>query len=201
MFSNNPRKDLFRVVMPDTFFIKEITNKYDNFLKQKHLPLDTIQEVLLESIKGFDTPDFGVTPSQQQLANDGLRFDQPSLPKESIQRATEKTFQLRFRHSDAYLTYFLMLEHFFARLKFGEKAARKHFGTIILELQSPVGNSINRIRYEKCHLIGVPPLSLDYALPNQDTSEFACNIAYTKFSTSFDVPELKLNDQDVTIKT
>lgn len=192
MFSQNPRSDQFKLSFPVTFFVDEISDKYNEIFQQKPYIFDSIQHILYESIKSFDSPEFGYSLQQQESINgDNAGRATQLIPKENMGKIAEKTFLINFRHCDGYLTYFLMLEHFFYRYKLGKGADRKHFGTIILELTLPNGITVCRIKYHRCYLIGVPALSLDYSNPARDESTFGCTFGYDKFETSFDLPTLK----------
>lgn len=193
MFSHNPRPDYFRFIMSDEFFLADICSKYNDMLKQKPGVLQTIDQLLIESIQSIDSPEFGFTAAGQGIIDANFAgYDNFQAPKESIQKLTEKTFSVTFRHTDGYMTYFLMLEHFFKRYQMGAGANRKHFGTCILETLMPNYYPICRVRYNRCILVGVDGLSLTYSGLNRDASTFTCTFAYSEFSTSFDIPELKL---------
>lgn len=194
MLSQNPRADNFNIILPMNFFIDEIIEKYNKLLSQKPYPFDNIIDMLAESIQSFDTPEYGIQPVEQNLANaNGTSDSYFTLPKQSLQRAADsKTFQISYRHSDGYLTYFMMMEHFFHRLKLGNDDALKPFGTTFLEFKIPTGEIVYRLKFEHCHLIGVPSLALTYATPSRDFTTFICNFAYTQFQTTFEIPEPKL---------
>ena len=51
MLSNNPTIENFNIVFTDDFWIPEICDKYNNYLKQYNYPLYDIRDVLMESIQ------------------------------------------------------------------------------------------------------------------------------------------------------
>lgn len=193
MFSQNPRPDSFKFIIPDTFFIQDICSKYNQFLKQKPVVLTSIEQMLLESMQSIDSPEFGFN-AISQIIQDGNQagYDSFQAPKESVQKLTEKTFVITFRHCDGFMTYFLMLEHFFKRYEMGAGSDRKPFGTAILETLMPNSYPICRIKFHRCMLVGVSNISLTYSGLNRDASTFSCTFAYSEFETSFDLPDLKL---------
>jgi hypothetical protein len=194
MFSQNPRPDAFRLTIPDTFFIPEICNKYNQLLKQYPYVLKTIDAMLIESIQSIDSPAFGFTAiSQNTIDSNNAGYDGFQTPKESFQKLTEKTFSVTFRHTNGFMTYFLMLEHFFKRYEMGQGSSRKPFGSMYLETLMPTpGQVLCRIRFDKCILVGIDNLSLTYSGLNRDASTYTCTFAYSEFSTSFELPQLKL---------
>lgn len=193
MFSQNPRADQFKIIFPDDFYIKEITDKYDDLLNQKPYIFNNINSLLEESIRTFDTPEFGYNLIEQLESNgDGVSRIHQQVPKESEQKLAEKTFSITFRHCDGFLTYFMMLEHFFSRYKLGTNPNRKNFGPIIIEINLPNGLAVCRIKLRRVNLIGVPSLSLDYASTARDQSTFTCTFGYDLFETTFELPTAKL---------
>jgi hypothetical protein len=192
MFSQNPRADQFKIIIPDDFYVQEITDKYNDLLQQKPFIINNISDLLEESIKTFDTPEFGVNLLEQTAGNlVGISNVHQQLPKQSLDKATEKTFSITFRHTDGYLTYFMMLEHFFYRYKMGKNQDRKNFGTVIVELSLPNGIAVCRLKLNRVNLIGVPALSLDYSNPARDQSMFTCTFGYDTFETTFELPKIK----------
>lgn len=201
MFSPNPRTDLFNVIIPDTFFLSSITNKYNDYLKQKPYILPTIDQILIESIQSIDFPEFGYTPLEQNTIdgnNAGYNIPQPS--KDSVQKLTEKIINITFRHTDGFMTYFMMMEHFFKRYEMGPGSIelRKPFGDIICETQIAAGPDLCRIYFKKCVLINSPDLHLSYASPTRDFSTFECRFAYAEFKTTFEMPTLNLKPVAIT---
>jgi hypothetical protein len=195
MFSQNPRIDLFTVIFPDSFFISELTEKYNSLLSQKPYILDSIEDILRESIQSFESPRFGFSVIEQMTKDPaGAGYNINQTPMQSMQTLAEKTFSISFRHSDGFLTYFLMMEHFFKRYEMGPgtKETRKPFGTIILETLLPNGLKVSRIKFRDCKLTTIPSLELSYSSPSRDFSTFECEFAYNTFETTFDLPDLKL---------
>ena len=194
MFSQNPRTDYFTVIVPDKFFRTDVIAKYNEVIAQRQYPFSTIEEMLLESIQSFNTPDFGYTVNNQTVQDGSFAgYDSGTTSKESIQKLTEKTFTITFRHTDGFMTYWMLLELFFAAYTMGpDNPNRKDFGQVIFETRMPDGQSICRVKYNQCRLVGVPGLMFTYASPTRDFSTFECTFAYNTFETAFDMPTLKL---------
>lgn len=196
MFSPNPRSDAFNVIIPDTFFIDSIIAKYDKFLKQKpYVLFEGIKSMLVESIQSIELPEFGFDPLEQnRIDNNNAGYNIPQASKDSFQKLTEKKIDITFRHTDGFMTYFLMMEHFFKRYEMGPgtNEFRQPFGDIIFETQLAAGPTLCRIYLKKCMLTRVPSLGLTYATPSRDMSTFTCSFAYSDFSTTFEMPELNI---------
>lgn len=194
MLSNNPRIDKFLLIFSDDFFIPEIINKYDQILKQLNYPLLSIKDMIKESIKNVETPEFAYTPIEQ-IVQDGNYSGFPDAkvsPMSEQQLSESKTIDVTFRHSDGFLTYWCLLEHFYARYAMGPNNKRGPFSSLILQTYSQKGFPSARIYYEQMLFKKIPAILFDYSSPDRNILEFTCSFHYNTFSTSIMLPELNI---------
>lgn len=195
MFSPDPKRSLFEFLFPDNFILSDIAEKYNTYLSQKRYTFDDIESVLMESLQGFNSPEYGTTPIEQTKRDDSFlgtqRYD---LPKESVQKLSDKTFSITFRHVDGFLTYQLMQELLFRYYTIGEETTKHRgvFGNCILKLNRADGDWISKVSYHQCSIIGLTSLDLSYSSVNRDFLTFNVNFSYNDLSTAFNIPQLDL---------
>lgn len=197
MLSPNPHYSYFRVSFPNEFFLESITKKYDSIFTQYKYPFQDMKTVFLESFQGIEFPGFGYqTVSQNVTDANQAGYDWNQPPKSSEQLlAEQKILTLTFRHIDAFLTYFFAMETFFKRYELGpnNETKRKPFGPIILDtLDTMSEQPVCRLKFFKCHLIGLTPIEFTYSDPKRSMDTYELNFSYTEFETSIIIPELKL---------
>lgn len=193
MLSVSPDASQFNLILPSTFFIEEIVEKYSIHLQQYNYPFDSIQQMFNESFQSYDMPDFGYTMNSQNTIDvNGAGYDWNQIPKTSEQALiSDKLIKLTYRHTNAFMTYFMCLELLFARYKLGPNPTnRDPFGTIILQTLGITGEPICKIKLAKCQIVGLNGISFTYADGKRDFSTFDLTIGYTEFSTSLMIPEL-----------
>lgn len=193
MLSNNTLFDKFMLTFTDDFFIKEICDKYDLLLKQKRYPFDSIKQMIIESIQTVDSPAFSYEPIEQIVAdNNQAGTGMITTPKTSEQAlAEQKRLTVNFRHSDGFLTYFCLLEHYFAHFAFGKTslANRKPFTSMTLTTYSRNLQPMVRIYFQKCLFMSMPELTLSYGSNQRTFSDFSCTFAYTTLQPALDIPD------------
>lgn len=197
MFSHTPRSDLFRLTLPDTFYIKSISDKYNKWINRDPVVIRSIEELVNESIQGFDTPQYGTTLIEQTFnSGDGISNINYQLPLESDQKLIEKVFQITFRHTVGFITYYYLLEHLFAYYAMGpgNETKRKPFGTVIHESMLPTGQIVCKSTYKQCFMTGMDGISNRYDTVSRDNTTFNVTFGYNIFGTSFNLPEVVIKE-------
>lgn len=189
----NPRQDLFSVFLTDQFFEDSIISKYNDFLKQYPYTIDNMSDVINESIQEIELPAFGYQPIEQNSTSGYSALLNYLRPNENIQNLFEKTFTISFRHTEGYLTYFCMLEHFFQFYDFTTGQSKKDLGTLPLQTLLPDGQIVSTINFERVLLTGISGLPLSYSNEDRSFRTFDLTFQYSTLSTSFNVPERKLS--------
>ena len=195
MLSNNSSSDKFNLLFTEDFFIDSICDKYNLMLKAKNYPLETIQDMIKESIQTVELPGFEYEPLSQTII-DGANATTSSLTvnKTSEQNlAEQKRITVNFRHSDGYLTYFCLLEHYFARYIMGVKNVnRKPFDSMVVSTYSRLNVPMCRLYFKKCLFVSMPQLVMSYSNVQRDFSEFSCGFTYNILETAIEIPDVKL---------
>lgn len=191
MLSLDPRPDLFRTRLPDEFFDDDIMKKYDVFTKRREYTFDDFKTVINHSIQSIDIPAFGVNVSfQEQLLSDGFA-EKPVVQAASIHRGVDNTFTLTIRHTEAYMTYWCLVEHWFKRNQLGPNGNRKPFEFLLLEVLDYKQQSIAKLEFEKVLFTGVDGLSLAYNQVDRVSNTFSVSFSYASLKPKFSIPELR----------
>ena len=196
MLSPPPDSSYFKLLLPVDFFIKDVVDKYSLHLQQYNYPFETISQMFNESLQSFEMPEFGTTMVTQNMIDVNFAgYGWNQLPKTSEQSLiSDKLLNLTFRHTEGFLTYFMALELFFTRYKLGYNPTKRlPFGTVLLETLNANGDSVCKIKLQKCQIVGLNGLGLSYANSQRDNSTFDLTIGYTEFETSLNVPDLIFN--------
>jgi hypothetical protein len=184
-FSPNPRSDQFEFNFPLSFWKNDIIQKYDDYLNLHPQVLTTFSDIVNESIQGFIMPSFGYQPiSQEVLRTDFQASQQLYRPNINEANLMDKNFQLVLRHSDAYLTYFLMLEHFFYYFK----SKDVNLGTWVLRTSTSDGEIIFNVKFNSIIFNGLSELSLNQAGQESNFSTFNLIFGFSTFDVSFNLP-------------
>ena len=193
MLSNNPVNDKFLLTFSDDFFIPSICEKYNKLLSQKRYPLLSIQDMVQESIQTFEGPSFAFEPNEQQVKDsNGASTTTNTTAKSSIQNlASQKRFSVNFRHTDGFLTYFCLFEHYLKRYSLGKEnpTSRKPFNSVTLTTFSRLSVPMCRVMYAQCLMLDMPPLLQSYSNIERNFSEYSITFSYNTLSTSVDIPE------------
>lgn len=191
MATLNPRQDLFRYSLPQQFFDKDIIAKYNAYLARFDYEYDSIDDFVNESIQSITLPSFEYTPIEQQSKGGISAFPVYKPNPQNIQNLPSKTLTVTFRHSDAYITYWLMLEHFFKRYDANEYK-HAHFGSMSVQTLSSLGHIVSTMTFEQSLFTGMSELPLSYSNQDRAFDTFTCTFYYSSFNTSFSIPELNL---------
>lgn len=197
MLSINPRQDLFKFRFPDTFFNASILAKYDSFLKQYPSVITDMKTLVNEAILEVSLPELSYTPLEQQTpkkqSNNPAISVSPNYSRgnENVQNVVQKTFTVSVRHTEAYLTYFCLLEHFYNAYDF-QNTNKKNFGTFPVQTLTAEGYATMTINFEKVLFTGLSGLPLSYANTDRSFQTFDCTFFFSTFNTTITLPELNL---------
>lgn len=190
MLSINPRNDLFRFYFPENFFRPSIINKYTRFLKQEYYYFDDFQDVINESIKELVFPSVQYTPQEQIQSGTSGNNSANNIyyrTPENIQRLQEKTVEVTLRHTDGYITYFCLLEHFY--FYFNPENNKERIGNMSLQTLSSDGYVMTTLYFKNCIFTGISELPLSYANQDRPESTFTITFYFNLFDTTFSLPK------------
>ncbi len=186
--SPNPRSDQFEINIPYSFFKEEIISKYDKLLNLHPQVFTSFADIVNESVQEFEMPLFGYQPiTQENLRNDFSTSPQYYRSNANAQNLSDKLFTIRLRHSDGYLTYFLMLEHFFA---YYNDVDQMYAGNWNLQTFLSSGSEVFTLNFTNVLFIGISKQNFTYAGQESTFQNFELVFGYSKFDTEFDLPDI-----------
>lgn len=184
-FSGDPRSDLFRVYLPTEFLVPDILAKYDEYLKKHPQIMSSMEDILYESIVEVQMPSIGYNPLESQAHN--TPYSTSTIHHmDSKTSALDRSFTISFRHTEAYLTYFCLLEHYVHHFN-SEKTS---IGTFALQTTLSTGEPIYTVNYTNVLMIGMPELELSYSNSDRSFGTFSVTFYFSSFYSSFELPKL-----------
>lgn len=195
MISLNPRTDLAEFLFPDDFWIEAICKKYNQFLKSKEYPIDTIQEVVQESIKTWEVPGLGTQVIKQlQQTGDGNKPNDTNTPSyENRIMAQEKTLTVVFRMTDGNLNWMCLFEHMWAKLDSPKKDV---VSTIPIIIRNMYGLPMFNMIFQNALMTGITGFGVDYQNFDRALKEFTCTWELDKFKVDFTPPRQNVKGYD-----
>lgn len=199
MLQNNPKQNLFGFQLPPDFFLPEIVDKYNKVIKAMGGTFDNIEDVINESIQEVRIPSLGYELIKQ--FDTGLQNQ--SLPDLQIKDLVDQNqITVVFRHTDGYLSYFCLLEHFYRLFQHARdnsvvgQSVKKPHETIKRKVDLPLillqrnGNPIFIAIYKWVFMLSMPALTFTYATQNREYITFEVNFGFYEFSTKVDLPKI-----------
>ena len=201
MFTLKGRQDAFRLLLPKEFLYKDIEEKYTNILKEKKSfitsPIDFINETIQQvDVLGFQNATYqqmqsrtGIKPMidmNRQRQNEFLypATEETYRSENSPISLTDKTFNIRFRHTLGYLNYFIIFENFWYMYSRDMK-----YSDMMHDIYIDIFNEIGEI-YCKIHLIdpiinSMDMLSFNFTQPVAASESFQVEFKYSDFEFDF----------------
>lgn len=195
MYSNNPQNDLFNVGISEDFWVPEIVNPYNNLLKQLNYPLQTIQEIIMESIQSVELNGFDIEFGEQQQPTDdgGSTPNSPPSSTSNQNLDTQKIVTINYRHTDGFLSYYCLLQHYFKRHETGyENIYRTPFSALILTTQNVNATIAVDKKFYKVQMKSVPPLVYSYSSIDRQFDTFAIEYKYNRMGVDIHIPTLNI---------
>lgn len=195
------RKDLFRILLPKTFLVPQIEEKYAKILRTRKGFYITPIDFLNETIQGVQVLGFQNATIQQQQSSRGKRPMMDELRKKENNfrypgtdynyrspvppiALTDRTVNIIFRHTLGYLNYFMLFENFWYIFSRDMK-----YKDILHELTVDIFNEYGSIYAQivlKDPLIdGMDMLDLSYTEPIANSETFKIDIKYSNFDFQF----------------
>lgn len=182
------------MALPLDFFFESITEKYDNTLKIRKVPIDNIADFVNESFQEVTLPSFSdVIPMLEKaeaVSSTGLGagmevLGQPNTHPNKV--IADKTFTITWRHANGYMNYFCLWEHMFAYRSFTNK---KMIGTLPLIIIDEARRPLFILNFLNCKFVGMDALNLSHTNQNRDFINFTTQFQYEDFSVDFVLPEV-----------
>ena len=198
----NPTLSNILVQFSSEMFPKELTCKYDNFLRGKNHPLKTLDKIIVESIKNIVVPGLAIPVLEVlNLANHGPNFkdnDPNFFPHSTMIRTYEgnepwgnvfesKLITFTFRNYVYNWTYLYELLY----LRFQRRDRVKQF-SILITVMDPAEIPIMTLRFGDCFIEQLPALEFSFDSAFGETKTFDCAIRFNNFSVEMAIPEFDM---------
>lgn len=198
----NPTLSNIHVQFSSEMFPKELTCKYDDFLKAKNHPLKSLDKIIVESIKNIVVPGLTI-PSMEvtNMPNHGPNFadvDPKFFPHSTMNRAYEgnepwgnaiesKVVTFTFRNYVYNWTYFYELLY----LRFQRRDRVKQF-SIVITVMDPAEIPIMRFSFRDCYVEQLPALEFSFDSAFGETKTFDCSIRFNGLNVEMAIPEFDM---------
>lgn len=194
MVAANPQFNLFKFELPSDFFKNGITDKYDEWLTIHPLNVDSIGSAINQSIQTITLPSLGLDPTVQQQPAIGGSIEVSTStvqPYESL--IEDKNFSITMKHTNGFMTYFNMLEHYFQYAN-GTNGTLADYSTVppfIVSILDINRNVLFDFTFTGVTFIGMDELELSKSRITNEFTTFQCRFRFNSFSLSFHTPERK----------
>ena len=181
----NARNNLFKFSFPKGFFDKDIKDKYERYLKNTSIPFKTLEGFINHTIQSVTFPDLSANLVEQKgKYNVATKFRGGFDAIRNLNR----TFTVEFKHVDAFLNYYALIESFF---KFHEHQAKVEFlPDISLTLYNSDILGTVKVNYGQILYEAIPSaLSLNYSDVRNSFKTFSVTFAYNTIEFDFDFIE------------
>lgn len=194
MFSTNPRADKAILKLSKEFFDPEVCKKYDRYIQLKNGYLNSINDLVNESIQTWTLPGANQDPISQMTTAPGtesgittdITFYNQTIPLEELLSANDIT--ISFRHLDGYINYFFLYELFFKNYLKKEKSYRFNINLTTFSQDNTI--CFNGT-FSKCLFKSIPDIDFGYDSTVRDFKNFDCSFSFSDFSLDFELPQGK----------
>ncbi len=196
----NPVLSNFQTIFDSSFFPKEITKKYDDFLYQKNYPFKTLEAYLYETIQNVDMPGINLqTITAAGLANLGKNPLLTNFPNTTVNQHYPGTasqndivdgisVNVTFRNTILNWMYcYEVLYRYYSRTR-----SIKEFGLSLIMKDS---SEIPMIRFGlgDCFIGSMPGLSFSYNQAFNESKTFDVGFTFNSFGVDFLLPDFNLS--------
>ena len=200
MHTLQSKRDGFKLVLPDTFLVPEIIEKYTPVLtSKKHFvfkPIDFINETI-QKVQVFGFNNAAIEQQQQTTGGpirsswrvnenyiptggSGFQYRNPLSPIS----LTDRTLNIEFRHTLGYLNYFMLLENFIY-LYCRDTKTGNMFKNIDIDIFNERGEVYSKIVLMDPIINGMDMLDFDYTQPIAQSGTFKVEFKYSNFDYQF----------------
>lgn len=198
----NPKDSSFVIVFPPNFFVKEIVDKYEPYLKSLMLPYNGLEDFMASTVQSITFPDLSMNLVEQTRMYGKAQEFKNAKP---ISDLFKREFSITFKLTDAFLNYFIFIENALNFYDFsnteptktakslgnisrstpGESPNRKKLNSglnldpIRLLLMSNEGHIVSSVIFNKPIISGWSDLKLSYSSNNPEFTTF--NVKFNFF--------------------
>lgn len=194
MVATNPQFNLFKFAFPLDFFKTGITDKYNKWLTIEPLNVDNIASAINQSIQSVTLPSLGLEPTLQLQPAQGGSVEVGTntvLPWERL--IEDKNFSVTMKHTSGFMTYFLMMEHYFqyADSKNGNLDDYSKIPDMNIMIHDHFGNVLFTFTLQGVIFMGMDELELSKSRIHNEFTTFNCRFRFNSYKLDFHTPERK----------
>lgn len=194
MIAMNPQFNLFKFEIPSDFFKSEIIEKYDEWLDIEPRNVSKMSSAVNQSIQTITLPSFGLDPIVQQQPAVGGAIEVSSTSASPFESLIEdKNFSITMKHTNGFMTYFLMLEHYiqYAENTNGVTADFSKVPDMPLQITDVHRNILFNFTFQGVTFTGLDELELSKALVQSEFTTFQVRFRFNSYKLDFYTPERK----------
>lgn len=181
----NARNNLFKFNFPRSFFPKEVVEKYERYLKNSPIPFKRFEDFINHTIQGVTFPSLN-----SNLVEQKGKYKVAVKYRGGFEtvRNIDRTFTVEFKHVDAFLNYYALVESFFS---FHNHQTHTEFlPAINLHLYNSDILGTVKIKYDQILYESIPSaLTLNYSDVRNQFKTFSVTFAYNIIDFDFDFVE------------
>jgi len=195
----NPSLTNFRIEFSDSFFPKELTEKYDTFLFHKNTPFKLIKNHLYESIQNLEMPGISLNElSVTALPNLGFNpalgnFPIPTVNRnypgtESLNAVVDST-KVTITFKNTIINWMYIYEIFYSYYKRSRSISDFQITLIMMD-----SAEIPMIKFtvSDCYVSTLPGLSFAYNSSFNESKTFDTSFTFNKFDVEFMIPDFNI---------
>jgi len=189
MFSTSISKRQFRFQFPKTFFGNDILERYGKFLAVRNYSICDPFEWINESVQGLTFPGIKQPQTQQERTWYNQDVDNTKnshlLPSSAVEYRSstnvlthmDKELKITMRHSESFLTWFMMYETYFYQYQLPQENIEKWY----IDLLNDTNAIIGKLYIDFPIFSEIDPLEFAYNSTNEELT-FDVGIKFSNFS-------------------
>lgn len=197
-FSLNPATDKFQIEIDNSIFTKELSAKYNNYLKASNSPFKDIKSVILESIQNIEIPGINLNliavPGLMNLGDLKPSQMQDGFPHTTIQRqypgtASQNeiidgvTLNLTLRNTIINWMYFYEVLY-----SYYKRTRETNMFYVIITMLDAAEIPLIEFKFSDCFVSVMPGLSFAYNTQFRESKTIDVGITFNKFDVKFLFP-------------
>lgn len=169
----NQRQHTFVVLFPDSFFSKELKEKFSFYKKQLLLPYGTIDDYFASTVQSVDFPGWSMDLKRQTRMLGAQQDFKNATPVKDLM---SRKFTLTFRLTDGYLNYFMFYKNAIDYLDFKNK--QQYFDNFKFLMLNNEGYMIGYIDFHMLVLHSLSNVKLDYSNMERTLNSFNAEFTF-----------------------
>lgn len=174
MLSLSPRKDMFRLLLPNDILPPEVKSKYAEMLNKMPGVITSPIDYLNESIVGIEIPGINSVHIEQSQVSFG-RGIEPHHQNTYISTKNpldliDKDLKITFRMNQGLYNYFMLYETLFYRIM--KTKNYRDSGLFELYILNEAGKVVSKVTFMECSMDSISSLAFEYTKVTRDLETF-----------------------------